>query len=245
MMRILVTNDDGISSVGLIELAKAVKDMGEVWVVAPATQCSAMSQRISVFGEIILKRETDFPVEGVRAYSITGTPADCVKVAIMNVMPEAPDVVFSGINNGYNVGIDIMYSGTIGAAKEALVRGIPAIAFSNTMNGSFDIIREKLADIAKDLLTRPIEKYALWNVNFPGCAPGELKGILEDRRPEGRSYYETEYVPTENPDGTITLAVTGDPVLKAGEGSDTLAVVNNYISIGKVRSGVLEDGVFE
>ncbi|MCD8344541.1 MAG: 5'/3'-nucleotidase SurE [Oscillospiraceae bacterium] len=245
MMRILVTNDDGITSVGLIELARAAKELGEVWVVAPAAQCSAMSQRISVFGEMILKHETDFPVEGVHAYSITGTPADCVKVALMNVMPEAPDVVFSGINNGYNVGIGIMYSGTIGAAKEALVRGIPAIAFSNTMNGAFEIIREKLVPIAKDLLTRPIGKYELWNVNFPGCTLKDYKGILEDRRPEGKSYYTTEFVPTENPDGTITLAVTGDPCLEAGEGSDTLAVVNNYISIGKVRSGVLEDGVFE
>ncbi len=244
-MRILVTNDDGISSVGLIELAKAAKELGDVYVVAPATQCSAMSQRISVFGEMILKHETDFPVEGVNAYSITGTPADCVKVAIMNVMPELPDVVFSGINNGYNVGIDIMYSGTIGAAKEALVRGIPAIAFSNTMNGDFGIIREKLVPIAKDLLSRPIEKYELWNVNFPGCALSELKGILEDRRPEGKSYYTTEFVPSENPDGTITLTVTGEPCLEAGEESDTLAVVNNYISIGKVSSGVLKDGVFE
>lgn len=245
MMRILVTNDDEISSVGLIELAGAAKELGEVWVVAPATQCSAMSQRISVFGDMILKHETDFPVEGVKAYSITGTPADCVKVALMNIMPEAPDVVFSGINNGYNVGIDIMYSGTIGATKEALVRGIPAIAFSNSMNGDFEVIREKLVPIARDLLTRPIEKYELWNVNFPGCSLDELKGILEDRRPEGKSYYTTEFVPSENPDGTITLTVTGDPCLEAGKGSDTLAVVNNYISIGKVRSGVLKDGVFE
>ncbi|MCD7822759.1 MAG: 5'/3'-nucleotidase SurE [Oscillospiraceae bacterium] len=243
-MRILVTNDDGITSAGLMELAKAAKELGEVWVVAPATQCSAMSQRISVFGEIVIKHETDFPVEGVNAYSITGTPADCVKVATMSILPETPDVVFSGINNGYNVGIDIMYSGTIGAAKEALVRGIPAIAFSNSMNGNFEVIREKLVPIAKDLLTRPIEKYELWNVNFPGCPLSELKGILEDRLPEGRSYYETDYIPTENPDGTITLTVAGEPCLEAGEGSDTLAVVNNYISIGKVRSGVLKDGVF-
>ena len=116
-MRILVVNDDGI------------KAPGEVWVVAPAAQCSAMSHRITVRGDLEVK-PYDFPATGVTAYSVWGTPADCVKVALGCLMTEKPDIVFSGINAGYNVGRDILYSGTIGAAMEALCWGVPAIAFS-------------------------------------------------------------------------------------------------------------------
>ena len=131
-MRILIVNDDGIRSPGLISLAKMAVQLGEVWVVAPDNQCSAMSQRISVFGSIHVREVLDFPVEHVQAWSISGSPADCVKVALSYVMKEKPDVVFSGINNGYNVGVDILYSGTVGAAVEALVNGIPAIRPTRT-----------------------------------------------------------------------------------------------------------------
>ena len=133
-MRILVVNDDGIGSAGICCLADLAMQLGEVWVAAPEGQCSAMSHRISVYGAINVKRENDFPVRGVRAYRIGGTPSDCVKVALDHLMPEKPDLVFSGINHGYNVGVDILYSGTVGAAMEALVNGIPAMAFSSDDN---------------------------------------------------------------------------------------------------------------
>ena len=123
-MRILIVNDDGIRSSGLISLARMAVELGEVWVAAPESQCSAMSHRISVFGAVGVQPEPDFPVNGVKAYSISGSPADCVKVALAYIMKERPDVVFSGINNGYNVGIDILYSGTVGAAMEALRRSL-------------------------------------------------------------------------------------------------------------------------
>ena len=180
-MRILIVNDDGIRSPGLISLAKMAVQLGEVWVVAPDNQCSAMSQRISVFGSIHVREVPDFPVRDARAWSISGSPADCVKVALSYVMKEKPDVVFSGINNGYNVGVDILYSGTVGAAIEALVNGIPAIAFSNKTNDDQRVSERYLLPIAKDLLTREIEPWAIWHVNFPACDPDEIKGLLEDR----------------------------------------------------------------
>ena len=210
-MRILIVNDDGIRSPGLISLAKMAVQLGEVWVVAPDNQCSAMSQRISVFGSIHVREVPAFPVRDARAWSISGSPADCVKVALSYVMKEKPDVVFSGINNGYNVGVDILYSGTVGAAIEALVNGIPAIAFSNKTNDDQRVSERYLLPIAKDLLTREIEPWAIWNVNFPACDPDEIKGILEDRVPAKKSYYETIYTPVGSGE------IPGDPLPGAAE----------------------------
>ncbi len=283
-MRILIVNDDGIRSPGLISLAKMAVQLGEVWVVAPDNQCSAMSQRISVFGSIHVREVPDFPVKEARAWSISGSPADCVKVALSYVMEEKPDVVFSGINNGYNVGVDILYSGTVGAAVEALVNGIPAIAFSNKTNDDQRVSDRYLLPIAKDLLTREIEPWAVWNVNFPACDPDEIRGILEDRVPAKKSYYETIYTPTGSgeipgePLPGAADAIPDDPRTKAGlaeggdkaasqtaaeehseragkaaelvlssiaateaeEGSDMKATFDGYISIGKVKSALLE-----
>ncbi len=194
-MRILIVNDDGIRSAGLISLARMAVKLGEVWVVAPESQCSAMSHRISVFGAVGVQPEPDFPVSGVKAYSISGSPADCVKVALAYIMKERPDVVFSGINNGYNVGIDILYSGTVGAAMEALVSGIPAIAFSNRTNEDQRVSDRYLLPVARDLLAREISAYEIWNVNFPSCDPEAVKGILYERVPAKKSYYETIYTP--------------------------------------------------
>ena len=113
MRRILVVNDDGIGAEGIVRLAAAAKNLGEVWVVATGQQCSAMSHCSTVRGSLQIRQE-DFPVPGVMAYSVAGTPADCVKVGIRHLMQDRPDVVFSGINCGYNVGVDILYSGTVG-----------------------------------------------------------------------------------------------------------------------------------
>ena len=187
-MRILVVNDDGIDAKGIHILANAAKAFGEVWVVAPDAQCSAMSQRINVFGELVV-RERESPVEGAKAYSVSGTPADCVKVALLHIMPQKPDIVFSGINFGYNAGQDILYSGTVGAAVESLSNGIPAIAFSTESNGIYDVVEEYLLPIAKDLVGRSLPLHTLWNVNFPGCSVAECKGILENRIPANHQLY--------------------------------------------------------
>ena len=190
-MRILIVNDDGIRSSGLISLARM--------------------HRISVFGAVGVQPEPDFPVNGVKAYSISGSPADCVKVALAYIMKERPDVVFSGINNGYNVGIDILYSGTVGAAMEALVNGIPAIAFSNRTNEDQRVSERYLLSVAKDLLAREISKHEIWNVNFPSCDPDAVKGILYGRIPAKKSYYETIYTPSDSD------VIPGEPLPGAEE----------------------------
>ena len=118
MRKILITNDDGIDSDGIIRLAQVAKEFGEVYVVAPDGQRSAMSHSITL-RHSIEAWEVEFPVEGVKAYACNGTPGDCVRIGVLNIVPGRPDNVFSGINYGYNVATDLQYSATAGAAFEA------------------------------------------------------------------------------------------------------------------------------
>ena len=238
-MKILVVNDDGIGAEGIRRLAEMAMQLGEVWVVAPKNQCSAMSHRITVFGEIEVETE-EFPVKGVHAYRISGTPADCVKIGIEYLLPDKPDVVFSGINNGYNVGLDILYSGTVGAAMEALINEVPAIAFSSDMNGNYDVVEEYLLPITKELLERNISRNEIWNVNFPGCSLTDLKGILEDRIPEQEHFYLSSYEKKEAESGGFRLVANSIPNIKSVEGSDMRAVQEKYISIGRIRNALLK-----
>lgn len=240
-MRILVVNDDGIQAEGIHRLANMAKELGEVWVVAPDSQCSAMSHRITVCGNLTVKPAV-IPVEGVKAFSVSGTPADCVKVALAHIMPEKPDVVFSGINNGYNVGIDLLYSGTVGAAMEGILNGIPSIAFSTEGNGIYDVVDAYLYPVAKELLEKKLPANEIWNVNFPGCSLSELKGILRDRKPAQSQFYLDHYEKSEHSEGSIELYSAGVPITEGIEGTDIDAVLKNYIAIGKVKNAVLEAG---
>ncbi len=237
-MRILVVNDDGIMAPGICRLAEMARELGEVWVAAPDGQCSAMSQRITVHRDLKITR-VSFPVADVSAYSVSGTPADCVKVALTHILPGKPDVVFSGINGGYNAGIDLLYSGTVGAAMEALTQGIPAIAFSCQHEGDYEVVDAYLSSITKELLAQKLPANEIWNVNFPGCSLQELKGILRDRKPAQTQFYLDHYEKKEQPDGSIALYAAGRPVTEGEEGTDIGAVLSNYISIGTVRNAVL------
>lgn len=241
-MKILVVNDDSIHSPGLALLAKAAMELGDVWVVAPAHQCSAMSQKLSIHAALRVERVEDFPVPVKAAYKVDGTPVDCVKVALQYILEEKPDYVFSGINDGYNAGYDIAYSGTLGAALEAVMNGIPAMAFSNAIHAPLDIARHYLVSIARELMAAGQGRGEVWNVNFPAVAPGELKGILRDRYIAPIQFYSENYMEEKLPDGSVTLTSQGAPLTaedSAPEGSDVEAVLKGCISIGKVKSMVL------
>lgn len=241
-MKILVVNDDSISSPGLAVLAKAAMELGEVWVVAPAHQCSAMSQKLTIHAALKVEKVEDFPVPVKAAYKVDGTPVDCVKVALQYILEERPDYVFSGINDGYNVGYDIAYSGTLGAAFEAVMNGIPAMAFSNTIHAPLDIAEKYLVPIAKELMEAGQGRGEVWNVNFPAVDPSELKGILRDRPIAPVQFYSENYLEQKLSDGSVLLTGQGAPLTADDDvpaGTDVEAVLHGYISIGKVKSVVL------
>ena len=241
-MKILVVNDDSIHAPGIVLLAKAAMELGEVTVVAPAHQCSAMSQRITIRGDMRVDKVEDFPVPVKAAYKVDGTPADCVKIAMQYLLEEKPDYVFSGINDGYNAGFDIAYSGTLGAAFEAVMNGVPAMAFSNAMHSPLDIAETYLVDILRELMEAGQGRGEVWNVNFPAVAPDQLKGILRDRTVAPIQFYSENYRETRLPDGAVALTGQGSPLTEQDEtpaGTDVEAVLKGYISIGKIKSALM------
>ena len=232
-MKILVVNDDSIHAPGIALLAKAAMELGEVTVVAPAHQCSAMSQKITIRGDMRVDQAADFPVPVKAAYMVDGTPADCVKIAMQYLLVERPDYVFSGINDGYNAGFDIAYSGTVGAALEAVMNGVPAIAFSARENGNPGAAEAYLPVVLEALLARPAEPGRVWNVNFPDCAAAQCKGVLYGRTPAACSFYDNDYVRTGD---ALSIRVTNPGPDRCKEGSDIHAVLHGYVSVGAIKS---------
>ena len=237
-MKILIVNDDSISAPGIAVLAKAAAQFGEVTVVAPAAQCSAMSQKLTLRESLSVEQVENFPVAVKVAWKVGGTPVDCVKVALDYILEEKPDFVFSGINNGYNAGFDIAYSGTLGAAFEAVRNGIPAMAFSVASDKHLEASEPYLTPIIRELLDEKLEPGEVWNVNFPPLARQPLMGILRDRTVAPTSMFREHYVETVQEDETVLLSCQGfhtpDEAIPAG--TDAEAVRKGYISIGKVKS---------
>lgn len=225
-MKIWVVNDDGIKSEGIKVLARHAAKFGEVTVISPAKQCSGMSQRITmgIFNDGTAQKrikKVRFAIEGIDAYSVDGTPTDCIIIA-SEYFKEKADIVFSGINHGENAGIDVLYSGTIGAAMEALVQRIPAIAFSLKWEAdSYELIDQEIDGIIKSLLPKKLPRNQIWNVNFPANKPDTFKGILWDRVPSQRRYGNCPQDPSDV------------------EGSDRIALDEGYISIGTITNMAL------
>ena len=242
-MKILIVNDDSMDAPGIRVLARAAAELGEVWVAAPAEQCSAMSQKLTLRELISLEAVSDFPAPVQRAWRIGGTPVDCVKVALESLLEEKPDVVLSGINNGYNAGQDIAYSGTLGAAFEAQRHGISAIALSTAADKYLEAMEPHLLPLLRELMECKPEPGFVWNLNFPAVTEKRpLKGILRNRRVCPVSMYQEKYVPVTNENGVTMLECRGVPTPDdmIPEGTDAAAVRAGYISIGQVaclRSG--------
>ena len=179
-MRILVTNDDGIDAPGLAILTEAARSLGsDVWVVAPATEQSGQSHAVTLTDPLRVARLDD------RRFAVSGTPADCVAMAMSVVMDGPPDLVVSGVNQGFNIANDMLYSGTVGAAMQAATAGVRAIAFSQAYQhlgqekerDIWDAARTHCAPTLKTLLTLDIDTRTVLNVNFPPCPAAEVVGI--------------------------------------------------------------------
>ena len=236
MRTILITNDDGITAGGIIRLAEAAKAFGEVWVVAPDGQRSAASHSITLHGTVDILPH-DFPVEGVQAFTCSGTPADCVRTGSLYVLPRKPDLVLSGINEGYNTATDLQYSGTAGAAFEGAFQGILSAAISEQAESCHEIAAHYLPELLAELLTLQPAYGQIVNINIPGCPLSECRGILRDRTVSHGMFYRDSYrAVRELPGGGVRLTVEGAYNEDAEPGTDFRAVVERYISIGLVTN---------
>lgn len=235
MRKILITNDDGINAHGIIRLAKAAVKYGEVWVVAPESQRSAASHSITL-NTYIDVHEHDFEVEGVKAFAISGTPGDCIRLGVLHIMPEKPDIVLSGINFGYNAGTDVQYSATVGAALEAVFQGVPAVAFSEGTGEGHRVPDDILDQIMAEVIDSPYQHRKIVNVNFPDCKPEEIKGVLRDRINSAGCIYRDRYNCENLPDGGRRYRVNGIYNEDVEQNSDLRALFDHYISIGVVNN---------
>jgi 5'-nucleotidase len=198
-MRILVTNDDGIDSPGLRALADALKPLGEVWIVAPDRERTAVAHAVTLHKPLRLHRLAP------RTFSVNGTPVDCVNLALLKVLPKPPHIVVSGINKGVNLGDDVLYSGTVSAAMEGTILGVPSVAVSQEGRESFrfPVAADYAARIVRLALEQGLPEETLLNVNVPNRTLRAIKGvqvtclsrrrfdnpIIEKRDPHGREYF--------------------------------------------------------
>ncbi len=235
-MKILITNDDGITSEGIIRLARTARKFGDVLVVAPEKQRSAASHSITLHSHVDIVPH-DFRVEGVKAWSCSGTPADCVRVGHRYLYKGETDLVLSGINHGYNVATDIQYSATAGAAFEASFQGIHGIALSEGPGGCHEVTDAYLEDVLRELLPQKLPVHEIWNVNFPDCPLSDFQGILRGRTVSCCNPFDDDYILSERLENGGERIVIADSVTKeAEEGSDFHAVLHRCLSIGTVKN---------
>ena len=235
MRKILITNDDGINSDGILRLVQTALEFGEVWVVAPDSQRSSMSHSATLTRDFSVWK-SEFPVSGVHAFATSGTPSDCVRIGVLGIMPEKPDVVFSGINYGYNAATDLQYSATAGGALEAAFQGIRAVAFSEGADECHEVTDHYLRDVIAALIDKPLPPHKIWNVNFPYCKLSECRGILRDRTVSSDVFYNDSYSMKPDGSGRYICHVIGERKYTADEGTDLRALFDNYVSIGQVTN---------
>lgn len=231
---ILVTNDDGITAPGLRALVRFMKDIGDVVVVAPDSPQSGKGHAITLDIALYSKKmKIDLENGANEEYSCSGTPADCVKMALQELLGRKPDICVSGINHGANSSINVIYSGTMSAAIEAGIEGVPAIGFSlcdYSWNADFSHAESFVKKIVKEALTNGIPPGVVLNVNIPKATESEIKGIKICRQAKGN--YKEKFDKRTNPMGKDYYWLTGEfELLDKGEDTDEWALANDYISV--------------
>ncbi len=232
---ILVTNDDGLQAKGIAALVEAVKPLGRVVVVAPAEPQSGMSQAITVKHPL---RAYPSVMNGIERYAINGTPTDCVKLAFNQLLPRKPDLLVSGINHGSNSSTSVLYSGTMGAALEGCVNGIPSIGFSNISydpETPMDTAIHFARAIAEKVLTDGIPKYTCLNVNIPALHAHQIRGVKMCRQTIG--FWQEEFDKRTDPMGRDYYWLTGKFYNSEPDAEDTdeWAIKNDYIAVVPIR----------
>ena len=234
-MKILICNDDGYQASGIVALYEALKTVADVEVVAPEQNNSAKSNALTLHAPMYVQTAAN----GFRY--IDGTPADCVHIALTGLLGYRPDLVVSGINNGANMGDDTIYSGTVGAAMEGYLFGIPAIAFSQTEKGwaHIDVAARRACELVQQLIpsleavahgAQPTLAPWLLNVNIPNLPDDQIQGVKVARL--GRRHAAERVITQTSPRGEVMYWIGGaGPAKEAGEGTDFFATSHGYVSI--------------
>lgn len=239
-MKILLTNDDGYFAPGIQALAKVLAEEYEVVVIAPEEEHSGQSHAITIKHSLIVK---PVEIEGVdvEAYSVSGTPADCVRAGLDKIVPWKPDVIFSGCNAGYNAGMDIIYSGTVSAAMEGVLLGIPSVAVSaRWVKGQCRY--DTAASVAKkifDKVKKPFlssAKPMVLNINVPYLDEGDLKGLrVAEIGDNAYDYYFEEEV-----DGERRLSLKGRSTMEHAPGTDRYYLERDFVTVTPVIYGLAD-----
>lgn len=234
-MKILICNDDGYQATGIVALYESLKTIADVEVVAPEQNNSAKSNALTLHSPMYVQKAAN----GFRY--IDGTPADCVHIALTGLLGYRPDLVVSGINNGANMGDDTIYSGTVGAAMEGYLFGIPSIAFSQTEKGwaHIDVAAKRARELVLQMIpsletvapgAQPTMAPWLLNVNIPNLPDDEIKGVKVARL--GRRHSAERVITQTSPRGEVMYWIGGAGQAKeAGEGTDFFATSQGYVSI--------------
>jgi 5'-nucleotidase len=232
---ILITNDDGVTAPGIRNLVEAVKDLGDVYVVAPDKPQSGMGHAITI--GFPLRLQAVHLMEGVQAWSCSGTPVDCVKVAVDKILHRKPDICLSGINHGANHSINVIYSGTMSAAIEASIENIPSIGFSlldYSMEADFSGARIYAREIVQRILQGPGDKHLCLNVNIPAIQVELIKGIKVCKQAYAK--YEEDFDERKDPSGKKYYWLTGEFVnFDKSKDTDVWALEHQYVSVVPVQ----------
>lgn len=217
-MIILVTNDDGVNAKGIMELLDCIPAGHDVWVVAPDEPQSGKSSAITVGSALRYTEHPEFT--GAKAYSVNGTPVDCVKLAMHTILPQRPDLVLSGINHGSNAGCSIIYSGTMGAALEACIQNVPAVGFSLlhwAPDADFTLCKPWVKKVIEDVMEKGLPDGCCLNINFP--ARVEIEGLKVVKA--AKSHWTEEYNEYRDPQGHPFYMMTGKLINEEPDNDET------------------------
>ena len=239
-MMILVSNDDGIQSEGILALEEKLQRLGEVYTVAPDRVQNSMSHAITLHRPLRAKEI------GPRRFAVDGTPTDCVKLALTGLLPSKPALVVSGINIGPNLGDDIIYSGTVSAAVEGTLLEVPSIAVSlvTLRNSPFEVAAEFAGTLAARVLEKGLPSGTLLNVNVPPLPTQEVKGWRLTR--QGKRRYIEQVVERIDPRGRKYYWIGGDDLgFDKEDGTDCMAIHEGYISVTPLQVDMTNYRVFQ
>lgn len=238
---ILLTNDDGYMAPGINALAKALKGLGKIFIVAPDRERSAIGHGLTFFSPLRMEKMSG--EEDLEVYSCDGTPTDCVILGANVLLKNRVDLVVSGINRGSNMGDDITYSGTVAGALEATIRSMPALAVSLNTYGEFDYSHSArfARQVADFMLGNSIPRDIFFNLNIPALPWEQIKGFKLTR--QGRSIYRNEIIQRTDPRGRSYYWISGEPpVCDDADGTDYWAVKRGYISLSPLHLSMNYEG---